>query len=411
MTARAARPPARIAPLAGAVAAIVLLAFGVAGAAPETFDENERALILSHGPWPPAAERDPSNRVSGDRRAAAFGQLLFFDPGLSANGEIACATCHKPEAAFADGRPVARGLAEGTRNTIGLFDVAHRRWFGWDGAGDSLWWQSLRPLLDATEMGSDGPAIARRIRTEPRLACTYRAVFGRPAGAVEDWALAVDVAKALAAFQETLVSGRSPFDRFRDALVTGDRAGMAAYPAAAARGLKTFVGRGNCSTCHFGPHFTNEEFADIGIPFFTAGGKVDPGRHGGIGKLRANRFNRAGDWSDEPKDAGGRRPGAWATETVDLQHRNFGEFRVPGLRNLGRTAPYMHNGRLADLSAVVRHYSELDENRLHADGEAILRPLHLTESEIDDLVAFLESLNADEPPPASPPLPEIECGG
>jgi cytochrome c peroxidase len=162
---------------------------------------------------------------------------------------------------------------------------------------------------------------------------------------------------------------------------------MKSYPVAAQRGLKIFVGKGNCGTCHFGPQFTNGEFADTGVAFFVANGEVDPGRFGGIKKLRSSAHNLLGRFNDDPS-----RARATGTRHVESQPRNFGEFRVPGLREVARTAPYMHNGSLATLRDVVKFYSELNEERLHADGEKILRPLALSEREIEDLVAFLETL-------------------
>jgi cytochrome c peroxidase len=114
---------------------------------------------------------------------------------------------------------------------------------------------------------------------------------------------------------------------------------------------------------------------------------VDAGRQAGIKKLKESPFNLLGRHNDDAAQTT-----ATGTRHVELQHRNFGEFRVPGLRNVALTAPYMHNGSLATLRDVVRHYSELNEERLHADGERILRPLRLSEQEISDLVAFLESL-------------------
>jgi cytochrome c peroxidase len=212
-------------------------------------------------------------------------------------------------------------------------------------------------------------------------------VFGAaPAG--NDEAVAVDLAKALAAYQETLVSGRTPFDAYRDALARGDEAAAAKYPAAAQRGARIFVGKGRCNTCHVGPAFRNGEFHDIGIPFFVAGGRVDPGRHDGIRRVKASRFNLLGPYSDDPTQGS-----AIATRHVAQEHRNFGEFKVPSLRNVSRTAPYMHDGSLATLREVVRHYSNLDPDRVHSDGEQILRPLGLTDAEIDDVVVFLDSLN------------------
>ena len=115
---------------------------------------------------------------------------------------------------------------------------------------------------------------------------------------------------------------------------------------------------------------------------------MDAGRYEGIKKLQANRHNLLGAYNDDPT-----RGTAMSTRHVEAQHRNFGEFKVPSLRNVARTAPYMHNGSLATLADVVRHYSEIDEDRLHADGERILKPLHLTDAERADLIAFLESLS------------------
>ena len=162
---------------------------------------------------------------------------------------------------------------------------------------------------------------------------------------------------------------------------------MAAYPATAQRGLRIFVGKGNCDQCHVGPAFSNGEFHDIGISHFIRRGEVDAGRHGGIQRLKASRFNLLGRYNDDPSGNA-----AIKTKHVAIDHRNFGEFKVPVLRNVARTAPYMHSGRIATLTEAVRHYSDLNIDRLHADGEAILKPLKLSEQEIADLVAFLESL-------------------
>ena len=138
------------------------------------------------------------------------------------------------------------------------------------------------------------------------------------------------------------------------------------------------------------------------MPFFVAGGGVDPGRHGGIRKLQGNPFNLLGRHSDD-------RAGGSATKTrhVSIEHRNFGEFKVPGLRNVARSAPYMHNGSLATLADVVRHYSEINPDRLHSDGESLLKPLRLSAGEAADLVAFLESLSETSSalPPRRPSAP------
>lgn len=378
----------RAAALAGALLALGAPVPTIAAPGLLDFTPAERARISSHGPWPPAPEADPSNRIDGRPAAVAFGRLLFFEPALSADGTLSCASCHRPELAFQDGRRTAQGRAEGLRNTTSLLDAAQRRWLGWDGAHDSLWSASLAPLLARREMAASPAQLVATVRGQPRLAAAYRAAFGNEPGP-DDGRVLVDLAKALAAYQATLVSARTPFDDFRDALLRGDHEAAARYPLPAQRGLRLFIGEGRCSVCHAGPAFTNGEFADVGVPFFVPGG-VDGGRHAGLSQLRASPYNRLGLHND----AGAADPRAVTTRHVVPQHRNFGEFRVPGLRQLAHTAPYMHDGSLAALEDVVRHYSELDEERLHADGERILRPLKLDATQAGDLAAFLRSLSS-----------------
>jgi cytochrome c peroxidase len=385
------------------LAALLAALLAAPATAAMTLSQEERRAILQHGPWPAPWTPDPSNRVSGKPAAIELGERLFFEPRLSTTGKVLCATCHAPFRDFQDGRARAFGHADVDRNTQGLLNVRYGRWFGWDGAGDSLWAQSLRPMLDAREMDGSAARAVALLREDAELACQYRQAFGR-APAADDASLFADVGKALAAFQETLLSGRAPFDDYRDALASGDTAAAARYPAAALRGLRLFVGRGNCAACHTGPAFTNGEFHDTGVPFFLPGGGVDSGRHGGIRKLLANPYNLLGAHSDDPKGSSDVK-----TRHVDAQHRNFGEFKTPSLRNVARTAPYMHNGSLPTLQAVVRHYSELSPDRVHQDGEnLLLRPLRLKDDEVADLVAFLESLT--EKAPALPPKrPLIAC--
>ncbi len=363
------------------------------------FSPAEIARIARHGPWPPSPAIDASNRVSGNPLAARLGATLFFDTRLSPDGALSCASCHDPAKAWTDARAVSVGRGPLERNAPSIVDLKGQRWFGWDGASDSLWAASLRPILAPRELGGSIAGAAALLRSDPVLSRCYAQAFARTASGVDDTMLAVDAAKALAAFQETLASARTPFDEFRDALVRGDRAAAARLPPAAQRGARLFVGRANCALCHLGPSFTNGEFHDVGVPFFTASG-ADMGRHGGIKALRESPFTQLGAFNDDPANA----PGT-ATRHVDPQHRNFGEFRVPALRSVARTAPYMHNGSLATLRDVVRHYSSIDPDRLHADGEAILKPLGLDTKEIDDLVAFLESLTA----PAAP-VSVTPCG-
>ena len=291
---------------------LVLAALALTAMAPASaFSPEEIRKILLHGPWPPPLRADPGNRVSGKPAAIELGERLFFEPRLSGTGSVLCASCHVPFRGFQDARPRAFGLEQVERNTPSLLNVRFNRRFGWDGARDSLWAQSIRPLLEPREMRATPAHVAAVVRKN--YSSDYETVFGRSSASDEE--ILVDVGKALAAFQETLVTGRTQFDDFRDALERGDDAAAAGYPLAAQRGLRIFVGKGNCSACHSGPQFTNGRVADSGV-----------------------------------------------------------RFRIPGLRNVARTAPYMHDGSLASLRDAVRFHSELNE------------------SEVEDLVAFLESL-------------------
>lgn len=357
---------------------------------PKTVD-----AILSHGPWPPEPTVDPSNRVSGDPAAIRLGAALFGDRRLSSDGRFACSSCHHADHGFAEPKARSEGRALLARNTPSLWNVGEQRWFGWDGANDNLWAQSRRPILAADEMASSAAHVRQLIEEDGGLATCYRAAFGHaPVDAAAE-AVLVDVAKALAAWQETLVSPPTPFDRFRDALASGDLEKVTDYPPEARRGAVLFVGRARCAFCHVGPRFSSGEFHDIGTLYFLERGVVDPGRHDGLQALRASAFTRLGRWSDDAEGVSG-----FATRHVRPRHADFGAFRVPSLRGVAETAPYMHAGSLATLEEVVEHYNDPPLDRLHSDGERVIRPLGLSNREKADLVAFLRSLS-----PVAPAVP------
>jgi cytochrome c peroxidase len=373
--------------------------------APSPLTADEVRRLVRHGPWPQAVPRDPSNRASGDPAAIELGCRLFFDARLSPDGAMSCATCHAPDGSFAESRPRAFGRAELDRNTPSLWNAGFGRWFGWDGASDSLWAASLRPIVSAQEQGATPAQVRALVIDDARLRDLYRRAFATSPSDVAPERALVDAAKAIAAYLETLISGRTPFDEFRDALARDDREGAARYPAAALRGARIFVGRGNCSVCHFGPAFTNGEFHDVGIPYSLGPGIVDRGRYAGIGRLRANPYNLLGEWSDDASGASGAK-----TRHAELRQTNFGQFKTPGLRNVALTAPYMHNGRLATLGDVVQHYAEPNAERMHSHGEqSLVRSLKLSEAEIDGLVAFLETLT--DPGAARTAESAQRCGG
>jgi cytochrome c peroxidase len=346
------------------------------------FSAEERARIAAHGPWPMQRSVDAGNRADGQTDAIELGSRLFIDKRLSANNKLACASCHDPKRAFQDGKKSGRH----DRNTPSLLDAAQRRWLGWDGATDSLWAASIAPLAAKHEMAATPHTVMNLLQRDRTMKAKYQAVFGT---AKPDAWLLINTAKALAAYQATLTSPRTAFDEFADALGQSDKPPTARYPQDAQRGLKLFVGEARCFLCHTGPSFSNGEFADIGRPFFSKAG-VDPGRWGGLQKLLASPFNRLGSYSDaEPDDVS-----ASATQHVIQEPRHYGEFKVPSLRGLRATAPYFHDGSAATIEDVVRHYSNIDKNRLHADGAQMLRPLKLTPQQVADLAAFLRSLSA-----------------
>lgn len=351
----------------------------------------ERAGILSHGPWPPQQQRDPSNRLSGNAAAIELGRRLFHDPSLSANGYVACVGCHQTDRAYADGIARARGLAPLPRNSIALANLLQQRWFGWGGGADSLWMASLRPMLDAREMDVQPARAVTRFALSSDLTCRYRALFGRAPAHADDQLL-VNLAKAIAAYLETFITGRSAFDEFRDALARGDRSAMSAYPAAAQRGLRLFIGRGACSRCHFGPNFSDGAFHHDGLALQDATGKLDSGRDGDLRALSASRFNRFGPFSDS-------RDSRRITDPHARQPASPGQtllraWRTPSLRNVAAAAPYMHDGSLDTLDAVIARHAAAPAVGARANGEHLLRPPALDAGERADLVAFLVSLSA-----------------
>lgn len=364
------------------LAAFSLLVAGAAFAAVIEFSAEERSRIEAHGPWPVAGVADAGNRVDGQPEAVELGRRLFFDRRLSAKGQLACASCHDPRRGFQDGRRFTRH----GRNTPSLLDSSQQRWFGWDGASDSLWAASLTPLTAGDEIAATAQSVVALLRRDRGLGARYRSMFGAP---VADASALVNIAKALAAYQATLVSPRTAFDDFRDALSRGDALAAARFPAAAQRGVKLFVGAGRCFFCHTGPSFTNGEFGDVGRPFFTAAG-ADPGRWGGLQQVLASPYNRLGTYSDASADDAR----ALGTRHVVQEPRHYGEFKVPSLRGLVATAPYFHDGSAATIEDVVRHYSALDESRLHADGARLLQALKLTPQQVADLAVFLKTLSA-----------------
>ena len=196
-------------------------------------------------------------------------------------------------------------MAEVDRNTPTLMNLRAGRWYGWDGAADSLWSQSLRPILDKRELAATPHHVAQLVRSDEQLSCRYRKVYGTlPA---DDEAVLVGVGKVLASFLETLVSGRTPFDRFRDAVAKGEPPSNWNFSEPAQRGLKIFIGKGACTECHSGPNFTGGEFFNTGLSKFAPRGLPDPGRPEGVRQVLESRFNLLGQYNDDKTGAAAER--------------------------------------------------------------------------------------------------------
>jgi cytochrome c peroxidase len=323
--------------------------------------------------------------------AVHLGQSLFFDLALSADGDVSCATCHQPSLAFSDGLPRASGTRaqQGTRNTPSLLDVAAQRSLFWDGRRSRLEDQALDPLFNHREHGlRDEAELLGRLRADPGHVAAFQAAFGVSA----DQIATQHVAQALAAYQRTLVSGPSPFDRFR--------AGQAdALPPAARRGWIVFDQQARCTRCHSAdaadggrPLFTDHQFHSLAVGF----GKIERKLPQLTQRLVAlHRDGRA--FSQEVlADADIAELGRFA---YTLDPRDLGAFKTPGLRNVAATAPYMHDGSVPTLAEAV-------DLEVYYRGARDDRPLILTPAEREDLITFLQALTSDD---VTPPLPRDDA--
>jgi len=383
---------------------------------PPTWNAAERVLLQSlHIAALPPLAPDPGNRVADNPLAASLGHQLFFDTRLSANGAVACATCHQPRLRFTDGLPQARALGQSARNTQSIVGAAYSPWFYWDGRKDSQWAQALSPLEDPREHGSNRMRLARLLVEDPQYRRLYMELFGtvpdfsdtsrfpEDAAPVADphmngaWQrmtaadqalvsqVFANLGKALAAYERQLQPGPSRFDAYVAAVLAGDAAeAQTLFSTDEAKGLRLFIGAGRCLECHNGPLFTNNEFHNTGL--LPAPGTVpDQGRSRALALLAADSFNCVGAFSDASPD-----------QCVELKFMRsgpelVGAMRTPSLRNLGDTAPYMHKGQFWSLREVLEHYNAAP---LALIGHNEAEPLGLSTAELRQLEAFLRTLDA-----------------
>jgi len=348
------------------------------------FTDNEWAILKTMSPA--IVVSDTTNAYEQHADAATIGQIIFFDKRFSSNKEVSCATCHEPKKYFTDAKQVSTGTGQTTRNSPTVLNAAHQRWFFWDGRADTLWGQPIQTMEHPDEMNISRLEIADIIVEDATLGPLWINTFGKMQASNID-TIAANVAKSLAAYITKLDASHAPFDDF----VAGD---SDAISHSAQRGLKYFITDGGCLRCHFGPWITDGAFHSIGIAPLDGGPLRDSGRAGAIDALKSEKFSAGGEHSDDAESTR-----ATISKHIAKRREDWGAFRTPSLRNVAKTPPYMHAGQLPTLEDVLKHYSTL-EQFVSADHhrETILEPLHLTDQQTKDLIAFLESLTS--------PLPE-----
>ena len=288
-------------------------------------------------PWPEDNPYSPAR--------AELGRILFFDGRLSANGVVSCASCHDPDHAFAGNTPLSKGVNGklGTRHAPTLMNRAWGKSQLWDGRAATLESQVIVPVTNPDEMGMTTDLVVQRIRAIKGYAPLFAAAFGDDAVSVER------IAKAIATFERTIVSGNSPYDRY----LAGDKSALTKQQK---DGLDFFNKKGECAECHSGANFTDEKFANLGIGMDQ--NQPDPG---------------------------------W--EAVTKKRADLGKFKVPTLRELASRAPYMHDGSVKTLGEVLDVYAKGGLPNPHLDTR--LTPFYLDDQTKQDLLAFLKSLNGE----------------
>jgi cytochrome c peroxidase len=302
----------------------------------------------------PAKAPEPAHNIGNPARVA-LGKTLFFDPRLSGSNWISCASCHNPSRGWSDGLPtgIGHGMQVLKRATPALLNCGFNTTLMWDGRAPSLEEQALGPIAAAAEMNQDLPGLVRKLSSVPGYSAMFEAAY--PGEGVSE----KTIGKAIAAYERTILSGDSPFDRWR-------RGDARAVDDSVKRGFALFEGKANCVKCHQGFNFTDNGFHNIGLK--PAGGEVDVGRFA-------------------------QRPIAAV----------YGAFRTPTLRDVELTAPYMHDGAYGTLEEVVEHYDRGGEAVEHLSPN--MKPLGLTAREKADLVSFMKSLTGKQMVVTLPQLP------
>jgi len=283
------------------------------------------------------------NKYSPEK--AELGRYLYFDRRLSADESVSCASCHSPEHGFTDGAAVSTGIKgqKGGRSAPTVINRAYALAQFWDGRAASLEEQAKGPMANPIEMGNTHDGIVERLKGIPGYRVLYAKAFGSEEITIDN------TAKAIACFERTVLSGNAPYDRYKK----GDKKAMTPEQV---RGMSVFFDKAKCDQCHEGANFTLNAYANIGV---------------GI---------------DKPDPDVGR-------YAVTKDPRDWGVFKTPTLREIEHTAPYMHDGSLKTLEEVIDYYDKGGTKNKNLDEK--IKPLHLTDHEKSDLVAFLKALSGE----------------
>ncbi|MFM7736245.1 MAG: cytochrome-c peroxidase [Alphaproteobacteria bacterium] len=339
---------------AAAIFALGLVLAPAAARADEEVVSGSWKMTLPRGLQKDAAFVPENNPVSDAK--IELGRDLYFDTRLSKDDTVSCATCHAPEHGFAEPRKTSQGVGGkvGKRNAPTVINRLFSSNQFWDGRADDLEAQAKGPITNPIEMAMDSPeAVVKKLSAIPG----YKALFAKAFGS--DEVSMQRIADAIAAYERTVVSGDSPYDRYQ----AGDKKALTAQQL---RGLELFNGKANCATCHASFNFSDENFHNLGV-----------------------------GWDESKKELAD--VGRFEVSKADTDK---GAFKTPTLRNITQTGPYMHDGSEATLREVVVLYNRGGNKNPWLSPK--MKPLGLTEPEIDDLVAFLGALDGEVKAPGKP---------
>jgi cytochrome c peroxidase len=364
-----------------ALATLIAGALQIALTVPAWADANPPLAALGPPPVPPDNPMTPEK--------VELGKLLFFDTRLSGDASVACATCHEPKQGWGFSNDISRGYpgAIHWRNSQTVINSAYYGKLFWAGAAKSLEGQAPSAAKGAVSGNGEADMMEARLAFIPEYRKQFREVFG------DRWPKLSNAWKAIAAFERTLVQTDTPFDRF----MRGDEAALDDQQK---RGLALFQGKANCIECHNGALFSDQKFYNLGVP------PAARWEEEGLAQVTFRYELYAKGVKEELYRTLKDDPGLYFRTK---EKSDMGKFRTPSLRYTLYTAPYMHNGAFWDLEEVVQFYNEGGgENDFAANKTGLIKPLDLSDEEVEDLIAFLESLSGEEITMSTPKLPPYE---